>query len=1223
MYSYQQALSDSIAYFEGEELPATAFVDKYALRDGDNNLLESNPDQMHRRLAREFARVERGKFKKPLTEDFIYGLLKDFSCIIPQGSPMTGIGASQYVSLSNCFAAGTRVFTMAGVKNIEDVILGDEVVTQAGTVKPVVQLHKNPLNGRQLFHLKCFRTPGFVVTGNHRLWSISQEQMRWGEKPQWNEVGYLRVGDYVAIPRRADVGAEQSFSLSEVPVPEGTVVESAEEGKIGLRTPHRLGVRRHRLVNDSWEVTNDFAYFLGLWYGDGCVFSSDTKGRGLRDRKAKTHKRPRGITFTLNAKEKGLIEFVSRFGERLFGIPADLNNNKHIDGSFQIAFHSTIVGAAFEYFFGRRCDGKKLHPSVFKWSRELVMRLVDGLIASDGTVTKEGDVRVVLRNDSLVESFYHLLRSHGVAVGLSRGVGKQQYSRLDFPRGCSFIQTSGKRYNDNRIERLSSAGENPYHVVTFDGLTFVRVDDKQKADAASEFVYTLGIKDDHSYAIEGILAQNCFVCDPPSDSYGGIMHTDEQIVQICKRRGGVGTDLSNLRPEFTPTSNSARSSTGVVAFMERYSRSIREVGQNGRRGALMLTISVHHPQVLDFARVKLDDKRVTGANISIRLSDEFLRAVEDDTEYEQRWPVDSPTPSISRKVRARDVWKEIIHCAWVRAEPGLLFWDRILEESPADCYGQFGFRTVATNPCAELPLSVLDSCRLLVLNLFHFVRDPFTAHASFDWQAFHDHARLAQRLMDDLIDLELEAVQRILRKIENDPETEFIKRTEYGMWKRIKQACKNGRRTGTGVTAIGDTLAALGVRYGSDESIELVDKFYRTLKLGCYHESVEMSKELGPFPVWNPELEKDCPFLLRIRDEDPALYEDMQKFGRRNIALLTTAPTGTTSLVAGPRPFFQTTGGIEPLFQTHFVRRKKINHGEKNARVDFVDDLGDRWQEFTVYHPKLRLWMQATGETDPTKSPYHGCCAEDIDWQQRVKLQAAAQRHVDHGISSTLNLPEDVSEEKVAEIYETAWRAGCKGVTVYRKNCRTGVLVDAKESGPKVSKTDAPKRPRELPCELHFTRVKGKEYFVVVGLLGGEPYEVIAGENAAEDGRFIEATAGKATSTKVKRGQYRLERGETVLAENLTDNISDEEEAITRMVSTALRHGADVAFVVHQLEKSKGDLASFGKALARVLKKYIKDGTKVSGETCPSCGSENVIRQEGCVSCKDCSYSKC
>jgi ribonucleoside-diphosphate reductase alpha chain len=762
-----------------------------------------------------------------------------------------------------------------------------------------------------------------------------------------------------------------------------------------------------------------------------------------------------------------------------------------------------------------------------------------------------------------------------------------------------------------------------------------------------------------------ISLSNCFVVESPQDSYSGICKTDEELVQISKRRGGVGVDISNFRPSGSITHNAARTSTGITPLQERYSNSIREVGQNGRRGAEMQTISIHHPEAvtvlpdgvepqavvvknegkpdintttefynpaaLDFSTIKYDNKRVTGANISIRFSDEFLRAVDEDTEFEQRWPVDSKEPKFSRKVSAKKAWKKIVQSAWQMAEPGILFWDNILRESPADCYAEQGFKTISTNPCGEIPLSAFDSCRLLLLNLFGFVKNPFTRDAYFDYAEFYYVAQIAQRLMDDLIDLEVEAITGIMEKIISDPEPQEVKQRELDLWDNILHACRMGRRTGTGITALGDALAATGVAYGSEDGIETTERIYKTLKFAAYRSSVEMAKELGPFPVWDHEKEKNCPFFTRMRDEDCALsrhplgpdllmrgsdlWDDMKKYGRRNIALLTTAPAGTVSIET------QTSSGIEPQYSIDpITRRKKGNPGDKNFRSDFVDQNGDHWQEFIVYPPKLKMWMEVTGQTDINKSPWRGSCANEIDWTLRVKLQAAAQKHVDHSISSTLNLPNDVTVDKVDEIYRAAWKAGCKGVTIYRDGCRTGVLVraDEEKGDDSIQKTDAPKRPATLPCDVHHLKARGEEYFVLVGLLNGDPFEVFAGKNG-----MIGKSVKAGTLTKESRKKYHAVFDDGTELKDVVDHISDEEEAITRLVSLGLRHGADIAYTVHQLEKVRGDMLGFAKAMARALKKYIADGTEVKGESCPECQNDKMVRAEGCVKCPACGWTKC
>jgi len=714
-----------------------------------------------------------------------------------------------------------------------------------------------------------------------------------------------------------------------------------------------------------------------------------------------------------------------------------------------------------------------------------------------------------------------------------------------------------------------------------------------------------------------ISLSNCFLLENPIDSYSSILETDQQLVNISKRRGGCGIDLSHLRPEFAETTNAARTSSGIVTWMERYSNSIREVGQNGRRGALLLSLSIHHPDIMRFCTVKNDPTKVTGANISVRLTREFMDAVKEDRDYELRFPVDAKKPIISKMVKAKEVWKTIIHSAWLRAEPGLLMWDNVIENTPTDCYKDY--QSKGTNPCSEIILSELDSCRLMALNLYSYINNPFTESASFDFELFGRDAQITQRLMDDLVDLESEKISSIIAKVQSDPEPDSIKNKELEMWQKIKRYNDEGRRTGTGITALGDTLAALGLKYGSDESIDMVKAIYQTLKLNCYRSSVDMAKELGSFKDFDWNLEKDCPFLKRIASEDNVLYADMKKYGRRNIALLTTAPTGSLSIMT------KTSSGIEPIFMLSYIRRKKINKQDENVPVDYVDDNGDQWQEFQVYHPKVKEWMRITGETDITKSPWYGSCAEDIDWIKRVEIQSEAQKHVCHSISSTVNLPEDVTEDVIAKIYETAFAGGCKGITVYRSNCRSGVLVDKKNitNTNSIIKTSASKRKDRLLGDVHHLSIKGEKYYVVVGMLHKDPYEVFTGLNSDENKEPIIPKRVKGGSIlKKSRGTYLLESEDEETFKLTNGHTDDTVDALTRMISISLRHGVDISFIVHQLEKTKGDMMCYSKALARTLKKYIADGTTVSGESCHDCGG-NLVRQSGCVSCLACGWSKC
>ena len=759
-----------------------------------------------------------------------------------------------------------------------------------------------------------------------------------------------------------------------------------------------------------------------------------------------------------------------------------------------------------------------------------------------------------------------------------------------------------------------------------------------------------GIGNQYQY----ISLSNCFVLPSPLDSIGGIHLTDQQLVQVCKRRGGVGWDLSSLRPNNSPVSNAARSSTGAVSFADQFSDSIRRVAQSGRRGASMQTMSVHHPDILEFVRAKLDKKRITGSNISVRLSDEFLSAVKNNTDYELRWPVDAEKPSISLKFSARKVWQEIIEKAHAMAEPGLLFWDTILRESVADCYASLGFRSVSTNPCSELVMCGFDSCRLLLLNLYAYVLKAFTSEAYFDYDAFYYDAGIAQRLQDDMVDLELEAINRIIKKIKIDPEPTEVKRVELDLWHNIRRTCQQGRRTGTGITGLGDALAALGLKYDSDASIEVVDKIYRTLKHGCYRSSVDMAKEIGAFPIWNHEMEKNSPFLLRIKDEAPDLWADMKKYGRRNIALLTTAPAGSVSIEA------QTTSGIEPEFKLIYTRFRKIVPSDKNARVDRIDANGDSWMSYQVEadRPAIREWKKVTGKTDLKESPWWGSCAMDLDWQQRVKLQATATKHLEHSISSTINLPSDVSVAKVAEIYETAWALGCKGITVYRDGCRDGVLVDTNTSvattadncpecqeatnrlrnvigqhgrPAEIVHTKAPKRPIVVPCNIHRARVEGNDWLFFVGVYRGAIYEIWGGH-----AKRFEIPRKYNTGWIVRNGKVDGRTGYDLYLGDLED---EEERLIfrnigklldkydkgpfTRLASLALRHGAPIRFMCETIVKDdESDLHSFARVMARVLKTYIQDGEKAGGE-CPKCGGRDVTYRNGCPECQICHWTYC
>ena len=737
---------------------------------------------------------------------------------------------------------------------------------------------------------------------------------------------------------------------------------------------------------------------------------------------------------------------------------------------------------------------------------------------------------------------------------------------------------------------------------------------------------------------------NCFVIGnrKHADSYGGIFRMDEEQVQLMKRRGGVGHDLSELRPTGTPVLNSALTSTGIVPFMERYSNSTREVAQDGRRGALMLSLSIKHPDAERFIDAKTESGKVTGANVSIKIDDEFMRAAKEGRPYHQQFPIDSDNPSVEVDIDAKRLWEKIIHNAWQSAEPGVLFWDTIIRESIPDCYADLGFTTVSTNPCGEIPLCPYDSCRLLAINLLSHVENPFTPQARFDFDLFKQHVAKAMRMMDDIIDLELEKVELIINKVAADPEEADIRHVEYELWKKIREMATKGRRTGLGITAEGDMLAALGLRYGSDEAIEFAVKIQKTLALEAYRASVVMAEERGPFPVYDAAREKDNPMIGRIREADPELYARMVEHGRRNIALLTIAPTGTTSLMS------QTTSGIEPVFRPVYKRRRKINPSDKGKKADFVDNMGEKFEEYYVYHHQFVKWLEINGydtsrlqtisdeELDRwlKASPYYGATANDIDWVAKVRMQGAIQKWVDHSISVTVNLPNDVTEELVADVYRTAWESGCKGVTVYRDGCRDGVLLDAKEKERKKGHDHAThlKRPKSIPADIVRFKNGNEDWIAFVGLQDERPYEIFTGK-IEEDAMYIPRKVSKGWIIKVHEPdgskrydfQYVDRYGYTNTIGGISRLFNEEFWNYAKLISGVLRHGMPIDKVVHLIDGlhlNSESINTWKNGVQRALKQYIADGTKSKGK-CPQCGQEEMAYQNGCLTCMSCGYSKC
>lgn len=743
---------------------------------------------------------------------------------------------------------------------------------------------------------------------------------------------------------------------------------------------------------------------------------------------------------------------------------------------------------------------------------------------------------------------------------------------------------------------------------------------------------------------------NCFVIgvDGDADSYGAIMRVDEEQVQLMKRRGGVGHDLSQLRPKGSPVNNSALTSTGLVPFMERYSNSTREVAQDGRRGALMLSVSIKHPDSEAFIDAKMTEGKVTGANVSVRIDDGFMEAAVNDTPYTQQFPIDSDSPIVKKDISAKSLWNKIVHNAWKSAEPGILFWDTIIRESIPDCYADLGFRTISTNPCGEIPLCPYDSCRLLSINLYSYVVNPFTKDAYFDYGLFKKHVAAAQRIMDDIVDLELEKIDQIIAKVKEDPQVNEVKSAELHLWEKIKRKSGMGRRTGVGITAEGDMIAAMGLRYGTQEATDFSVNVHKTLALSAYGSSVKMASERGAFEIFDADREKSNPFIQRLKDSDATLYESMVKYGRRNIACLTIAPTGTTSLMT------QTTSGIEPVFMPVYKRRRKVNPNDTEVHVDFVDEMGDSFEEYIVYHPKFLKWMEVNGfdskrkytqeeiDTLVAKSPYNKATANDVDWLMKVRMQGAIQKWVDHSISVTVNLPNDVDEALVNKLYVEAWRSGCKGCTIYRDGSRSGVMISAEKKKDEKKEETVPcrqpevteVRPKELECDVVRFQNNKEKWVAFVGLLNGYPYEIFTGLQDDEEGIVLPKTVVKGkiikqiTEDGTRRYDFQFEnkRGYKTTVEGLSEKFNPEYWNYAKLISGVLRYRMPIAHVIKlvgSLQLKSESINTWKNGVERALKKYIVDGTEAKGQKCPNCGQETLVYQEGCLICKNCGASRC
>ena len=1136
-YTRDEVYAASLLYFQGDDLAAQTFF-KYALQDKEGHFHEKDPDQMHRRIAKEFVRIE-DKFGGPraLDEDYIYDLLKNFDHLVPQGSPMMGIGNNfQKVSLSNCFAYDTKVITSDGTYSIGELASLTHVgYLDRNNIKLLTKGKKRSESkwvpaeiksfGDQKLRKLTLQRQGFkksiFVTPGHR-WFVSPKGRPYGK------TGFSEVITDKLLP-----GDKLQYAFSQ-------------------------SMRELQLTKLSW-----FGIAHGIAYGDGeCV-------RGNRNANSIT---------LCGKKDEQLKKYFFTEG---------------------FSFHeNTCAGGA--YYKGGLPNFFKELPDISE-NRAYLLGWLAGYFAVDGTCTATGNVRFNSSREEdlmLVKDICNLF-----GIGTFEIKEQKRISNLTNKEHTMFTMHVMSQHLSEDFFILEHHRKNfeKADVSTFRYWNVVSVEET----SIEEEVFCAVVPETHSFVLEdNILTGNCVVIDSPEDNMSSIMNTARDMANLYKRRYGVGVDISNLRPDGSAVNNSAKTSTGAWSFADLYSYVTRMVGQNNRRGALMITMDVRHLDIEKFITMKRDLTKVTGANVSIRLRDDFMKAVKDDMSYQLRWPVNSKNPKEWKIIQAKDLWNTIIESATGYGEPGLLFWDNILKYLPANCYPDF--LTICVNPCGELDLSGGDSCRLISQNLKWYVKHPFTDKAIFDWDLFVQHVSDAQRLSDDLVELELERVQDLVEIAGSDD--------EKLLYQKLYDACSNGRRTGLGTHGLADCLARMGMRYDSDEAISFAEQIYKARKEESYRESVEMAKERGAFPAFRWVLEKDNAFIQGL---SPELISDIAKYGRRNISLLTNAPTGSVALES------QTSSGIEPVFKNKYIRRKKKNHDEGPEDTDFVDDLGDRWKEFSVIHHNVKDWQDSVGGCqDPL--PDYFVESDEIDWEKRIEMQAAIQRHIDHSIASTINLPKGTTPEVVSNLYMKAWENDLKGVTVYVDGSRSGVLVSEKTEFEHVN---APKRPESLECDIHHVTVKGEKWLVFVGLMEEKPYEVFGGlaDNIEIPKDYKKGKIIKITKFKTVPNRYDLQvNGFTI--KNIVKHFDNPTYQVhTRLTSMALRHGIKPSFLVEQLLKDPDNhLSSFSRVLSRVIKRYILDGTDVTSEkVCTECGSEGLVYQEGCATCKDCGYAKC
>lgn len=1260
----EEAIKKSTEYFGGDVLAAGVFVDKYALTTPEGDVLEGTPDDMHKRLAKEFARIEK-KYPNSLSEEEIYKYLSSWE-IVPQGSPMSVIGNPyQLASLSNCFVISNPGDSYGNIFKADQELAQImkrrggclEENTKVVTEDKGLQCIKDVQPGQKILSFDTeTKTSEFREVFDKFETVVVPENRLLIETSTGIQVKTSKLHPILTLNSKT---GELFYKKAGELLPGDCLIQP--EDKLETFSP---------LCPEPGSTQANLGWFIGAHIGDGTAGKIKTKYSTAKRSWYVDRIRIRILGDNLSV--------VKKYGEIANGICGSKSqafrkstNKNYKSEVWEYCLQTKKVKKLTQKYFDGQI-GQKVYsaktPSFVK-KNNLWIPYIAGLIDTDGYVRQEGTIYLSICAKEVVDEVASWLSAMGVrtkiSVYLPKRPNEKPIWKLAICDKKHFVVSEIIKHmtHEDKKARLSSRTDrefsNVYLLTDLEKKSILTKYElgKYKTNFSQNLSACICLLKKSSTGV-GIGALNVFnefnlvsketirnikqrvlveniTRDQESKKYFDLV-VEKNNNFYAGNFGLVvdhncGIDISSIRPRGMKTSNAAKTTDGIAVFMERFSNTCREVAQSGRRGAEMQTISVHHPEIETFINIKKDLKKVTGANISIRLTDEFMTAVSQDKEFELRWPVDSSAPKIKKLVNAKEIWDQIISAAWESAEPGLLFWDTAMRETPAHCYPDF--ISAAVNPCAELLLSPYDSCRLLLINALKFVQNPFTDKASFDMEAFAKACQVAQRLMDDLIDLELECIDRILKKIESDPESDDIKKVERELWEKIRKACANGRRTGLGLTAIGDTLASLNVVYGSQKSIEVVENIYKNHVLNAYMSSVNLAKERGSFPVFNYELEKNHPFINRIMDLDSKLKKDWKTFGRRNIALTTTAPAGSVSMLT------QTTSGIEPAFQVVYKRRRKIMNNESENQVDFVDQLGDKWQEYDVYHHQFKKWMEITGKTKVEESPYWKGTANDIDWEASVDLQAAAQKWCCHAISKTCNLPNDASKELVARVYSKAWKAGCKGFTVYRDGCRSGVLVteEKKSESAKNKFVDvhAPKRPQELECEVVSTTVNKEKWTFFVGLLNGRPYEIMGGlskfvtiPKRIKSGKIVKHN-GEENPVARYDFHYDHDRGpedETIVKDISTMFENATNAAFTRTISLALRHGTPVRYIVEQLLKGSekdDDLFSFSRAVSRVLKSYIQDGTVVTGKKCQNCSSESLAYQEGCLTCLACGNSKC